>query len=114
MHKLCIAFLCLKTLLQYIYTMPLQITSLNSGSNGNCYYIGNDQEAVLVDAGISCRETERRMRRLNLSMDKLKAIFISHEHIDHIRGMQVLQSKHKLPVYITAATLQNSRMQLDA
>lgn len=49
--------------------MSLQITSLNSGSNGNCYYIGNATEAVLIDAGISCRETERRMKRLGLKMD---------------------------------------------
>ena len=44
--------------------MSLNITSLNSGSNGNCYYIGNDKEAILIDAGLSCRETEKRMRRL--------------------------------------------------
>ena len=48
--------------------MSLFITSLNSGSNGNCYYIGNEHEAVLIDAGISCRETERRMKRLGLSI----------------------------------------------
>ena len=62
--------------------MSLFITSLNSGSNGNCYYIGNSTEAVLIDAGISCRETEIRMKRLGLSMSTLKAIFISHEHTD--------------------------------
>ncbi len=85
--------------------MSLFIASLNSGSNGNCYYIGNEQEAVLIDAGISCRETETRMRRLQLSMQKVKAIFISHEHSDHIQGLAVLAKKHKLPVYITDATL---------
>ncbi len=84
--------------------MSLFIASLNSGSNGNCYYVGNDNEAVLVDAGISCRETETRMRRLQLSMQKVKAIFISHEHTDHIQGLTVLAKKHKLPVYITEAT----------
>ena len=51
--------------------MSLFITSLNSGSNGNCYYIGNHNEAILVDAGISCRETEKRMKRLGLSMPGL-------------------------------------------
>ena len=40
--------------------MSLQIASLNSGSNGNCYYVGNEQDAVLVDVGLSCKETERR------------------------------------------------------
>lgn len=86
--------------------MSLYITSLNSGSNGNCYYIGNDQEAVLVDAGISCRETEKRMLRLGLSMKKVKAIFISHEHGDHIKGVPGLTSKWGVPVYLTQATYQ--------
>lgn len=92
--------------------MSLFITSLNSGSNGNCYYIGNEEEAVLVDAGISCRETERRMHRLGLTMQKVKAIFVSHEHIDHIRGIPVLSRKYRLPVYITDGTLNYSGMQL--
>ncbi|SFH14082.1 MBL fold metallo-hydrolase [Pontibacter chinhatensis] len=90
--------------------MQLQITSLNSGSNGNCYYIGNDREAVLVDAGISCRETERRMKRLGLHMSKVKAIFVSHEHSDHIKGIPVLARKYGLPVYITPGTLYNCRL----
>lgn len=84
--------------------MSLYITSLNSGSNGNCYYIGNDDEAVLVDAGISCRETERRMASRDLSMKKVKAIFISHEHIDHVRGLAGLASKYSLSVYVTDNT----------
>ncbi len=51
--------------------------------------MGNGREAILVDAGISCRETEKRMQRLGLSMNKIKAIFISHEHSDHIRGVSL-------------------------
>jgi phosphoribosyl 1,2-cyclic phosphodiesterase len=93
---------------------PLFITSLNSGSNGNCYYIGNEKEAVLVDAGISCRETEKRMARLGLSMGKIKAIFISHEHGDHIRGLTVMAKKYRIPVYITPATINNSRLDIPA
>ena len=81
------------------------IASLNSGSNGNCYYVGNEREAILVDAGISCRETEKRMTRLGLSMQRVKAIFISHEHSDHIRGLAVLAKKYSLPVYITDGTV---------
>lgn len=90
----------------------LHIASLNSGSNGNCYYVGNSTEAVLIDAGISCRETEKRMLRLGLSMRKVKALFISHEHSDHIKGVCVLAKKYQLPVYITAGTLRNCRFDL--
>ncbi|RYZ49269.1 MAG: MBL fold metallo-hydrolase [Sphingobacteriales bacterium] len=93
--------------------MSLQITSLNSGSNGNCYYVGNDQEAVLVDAGLSCRETERRMNRVGLSMARVKAIFISHEHGDHIKGLDVISRKYRLPVYITWQTMKSGRLNLD-
>ncbi len=93
--------------------MSLYVASLNSGSNGNCYYIGNGREAVLVDAGLSCRETERRMARLNLSLKTVKAIFISHEHGDHIKGVNVLSKKYSLPVYFTEGTFRFSRLSLD-
>ncbi len=93
--------------------MSLYITSLNSGSNGNCYYVGNSNEAVLVDVGISCKEVEKRMARLQLSLDKVKAIFISHEHSDHIKGLEVFSKKYSLPVYITSSTLNNSRLNLN-
>lgn len=92
--------------------MSLFITSLNSGSNGNCYYIGNNKEAVLIDAGISCKETEKRMKRLGLNIENVKAIFISHEHSDHIKGVEVLSRKFKLPVYITNGTLNNSNLNI--
>jgi phosphoribosyl 1,2-cyclic phosphodiesterase len=88
--------------------MSVYICSLNSGSNGNCYYVGNQHEAVLVDAGLSCRETEKRMLRAGLSMSKVKAIFVSHEHSDHIRGIPVIAKKYDLPVYITPGTFRNS------
>ena len=84
--------------------MSLFISSLNSGSNGNCYYVGNSEEAVLIDVGISCRETEKRMKQLGLQMEKVKAIFVSHEHGDHIKGVSTLANKYKLPVYITTLT----------
>jgi len=93
--------------------MSIFISSLNSGSNANCYYIGNSNEAVLVDAGLSCRETEKRMRQLGLSMEKVKAIFVSHEHGDHISGVPGLSKKFRLPVYITSTTLANGNMPVD-
>jgi phosphoribosyl 1,2-cyclic phosphodiesterase len=93
--------------------MSLTVSSLNSGSNGNCYYIGNDREAVLVDAGLSCRETEQRMSSLGLQMQSVKAIIISHEHTDHIKGLELLSRRYALPVYISAGTLNRSGLRLD-
>ena len=93
--------------------MSLQIASLNSGSNANCYYIGNSNEAVLIDAGLSCRETERRMDRLGLDISSVKAIFITHEHADHIAGLRVLSKKYRLPVYITNNTLRNCGLEIE-
>ncbi|MDN3585371.1 MBL fold metallo-hydrolase [Pedobacter aquatilis] len=94
--------------------MALYFSSLNSGSNGNCYYIGNENEAVLIDVGISCKELEKRMYRCGLDIQKVKAIFISHEHSDHIKGLLVFSKKYNLPVYITRNTLINSRLALDS
>ncbi len=93
--------------------MSLFITSLNSGSNGNCYYVGNQTEAVLIDVGISCKETEKRMDRLGIPMNRIKALFITHEHTDHIKGVEVLSEKHQLPVYITDKTLQKCPIQIN-
>ncbi|HEX7848034.1 MAG TPA: MBL fold metallo-hydrolase, partial [Chitinophagaceae bacterium] len=90
--------------------MSLYITSLNSGSNANCYYIGNRHEAILIDAGLSCRETEKRMKGLGLSMERVRAIFVSHEHSDHITGVPGISKKYKLPVYITQPTFTNSHI----
>lgn len=93
--------------------MALYFTSINSGSNGNCYYVGNENEAILVDVGLTCKEMEKRMLRLGLVIEKVKAIFISHEHSDHIKGLSVFARKYKIPVYISVATLKNSKLTLD-
>jgi phosphoribosyl 1,2-cyclic phosphodiesterase len=88
--------------------MPLFIASLNSGSNANCYYAGNEKEAVLIDAGLSCRETEKRMKKLGLDISLIKAIFITHEHSDHVTGLSGLIKKYQWQLYITAGTLQHT------
>jgi len=93
--------------------MSLYLCSLNSGSNGNCYYIGNEQEAVFIDAGINCRETERRMQRAGLSLETVKGIFISHEHSDHTRGVEVLSRKHGIPVFLSSSTMLKSMLWIE-
>ena len=90
--------------------MPLFISSIASGSNGNCYYIGNGQEAILVDAGISCRQIEKRMARQGLSLHHVKAIFVSHEHTDHVKGLSVVANKYQLPVFLTNGTRRGCKL----
>lgn len=92
--------------------MALFLASIASGSNGNCYYIGTATDAVLVDVGISCREVEKRMAQLGLSMQAVRAIFVTHEHSDHIRGINVLAKKWGLTVYGSRGTLRNTYLQL--
>jgi phosphoribosyl 1,2-cyclic phosphodiesterase len=82
----------------------LNIASIASGSNGNCYYLGNDDDAILVDAGISARQIVERMTRLGLSLSRLRGVFISHEHADHVRGIDVFCRKYSVPVFMTEKT----------
>jgi phosphoribosyl 1,2-cyclic phosphodiesterase len=82
----------------------IEICAIASGSNGNCYYIGNEKEAVLIDAGISCKQILLRLKERNLDPLRIKGIFISHEHSDHVRGARVLAKKLYCPVYLTAKT----------
>jgi phosphoribosyl 1,2-cyclic phosphodiesterase len=82
----------------------LEICAIASGSNGNCYYIGNKRDAVLIDAGISCKQILFRLRQKGLHPGKIRAAFISHEHSDHIRGARVLAKRLNIPVWLTAKT----------
>lgn len=82
----------------------IEICAIASGSNGNCYYVGNQSGAILVDAGISYKQIVQRMHERNLNPEKVKALFITHEHSDHISGARVLGKRLRIPVYLTAKT----------
>ena len=79
----------------------IEICALASGSNGNCYYIGNEEEAVLVDAGLSFKQILKRLESKALDPKKIKAVFITHEHGDHSRGVRVLSKKLDIPAFMT-------------
>ncbi len=87
----------------------IQVCAIASGSNGNCYYIGNSSEAVLVDAGISRRQILKRMKLMKLDIRKVKAVFITHEHSDHMRGVRVLSDLQSIPAYFTKLTYKKAR-----
>jgi len=86
----------------------LDICAIASGSNGNCYYIGNSEAAILIDAGITRKQALLRMEQKNINPEKIKAIFVSHEHFDHACGVRGLSKKVGADVYVTAETHKNS------
>lgn len=73
--------------------------SLASGSSGNCYYVGKHDEGILVDAGISASIIESRLKKIDIPISKIKAIFVTHDHIDHIKGLEHLANHNRIPVY---------------
>jgi phosphoribosyl 1,2-cyclic phosphodiesterase len=79
---------------------------LASGSRGNCAIVSSSRTKILVDAGISCRETFKRMKAQGDDPHSLAAILITHEHCDHIYGLATLGKKLRIPVFMTGATHQ--------
>lgn len=75
--------------------------SLSSGSNGNCYYIGNEETGLLIDAGIGPRTIKKRLLEHGISMDSVEFILVTHDHIDHIKGLGMVAQKCSKPVYAT-------------
>ncbi|MCI0348414.1 MAG: MBL fold metallo-hydrolase [Acidobacteriales bacterium] len=82
----------------------VRVTVLASGSRGNCTLVSSSRTCLLVDAGLSCRETLKRLRQAGEDPGTITAILISHEHNDHIDGLKVLARKLRVPVYITQPT----------
>jgi len=81
--------------------MALNFCSLSSGSSGNCYYLGNEFHGILIDAGISARSIRKFLENNGISMQTIMGVLITHNHIDHIRGVEGLAKKFSLPVFTT-------------
>ena len=77
----------------------MRTINLASGSDGNITYIESAGKKILLDNGLSCSETVKRLSLIGISPDEIDAIIISHEHSDHIKGVDVFSSKFNTPVY---------------
>ena len=86
--------------------MGVSVSTLASGSRGNCAMVATARTRILVDAGISCRETFKRMKALGEDPHSLSAILITHEHSDHVYGLATLAKKLRIPIFMTGATHQ--------
>ncbi len=86
----------------------LSVCMLASGSRGNAIYVSDNLTSILIDAGLSGVEIERRMASRGFSPEGLSAILVTHEHSDHIQGVGVLSRRYNLPVYISKRTKQSA------
>ena len=83
----------------------MRLLSIASGSSGNCIYVGDDTTHILIDAGISGKRIEAGLNSIGVSGKDLDAVFVTHEHIDHISGIGVLSRKYDVPIYATSGTI---------
>lgn len=86
------------------------VAPLSSGSAGNAYYFESDGTSILVDAGLGTRETRKRLEQVGRDIEKLRAIVVTHEHYDHIRGAERIARKYGIPIYLTQGTLDASEI----
>jgi phosphoribosyl 1,2-cyclic phosphodiesterase len=71
---------------------------LSSGSKQNCFYLETAQTAILIDIGLSFRALRTMLAQLHRSIDAIRAVFITHEHSDHIRGLATFANKTRIPI----------------
>lgn len=81
-----------------------RILTLASGSSGNCTYIGHKKNGILIDAGISCKAITDGLSAVAATPENISAIFITHEHIDHVNGLKVFSKKFSIPIYASPKT----------
>lgn len=90
----------------------MEISVIASGSNGNCCLVEEKDASVLIDAGKSCKEIERRMNALGKSLENVDAMIITHSHHDHLSGAGIISRKYDLPIYLTKKACSESQHKL--
>ena len=82
-----------------------RLCTLFSGSSGNSYYIGGQDAGILVDAGRSAKQITLMLEQCGIPLSAVKAVFVTHEHTDHVQGLRVFASRNHIKVYASAGTL---------
>ncbi|MBQ3489519.1 MAG: MBL fold metallo-hydrolase [Clostridia bacterium] len=75
--------------------------TLYSGSSGNCIYVKTEDAEILFDAGVSARAVEKGLNAIGSSLSNIHAIFVTHEHSDHVKGLEVISKKYHIPTHMT-------------
>jgi phosphoribosyl 1,2-cyclic phosphodiesterase len=77
---------------------------LASGSSGNCLFFQSEKSKILIDAGINFRELEKRLKEINIGIDEIDAILVTHEHRDHVEGIKTIFKVKKIPIFSNSET----------
>lgn len=85
----------------------IRFLSLSSGSNGNCYYIGNDRCGILIDVGIGSRTIKKRLSQVGIDMSSIDLVLVSHDHFDHIKSLGTFTERYKIPVFTTREIIES-------
>ena len=83
--------------------MALQFLSIGSGSSGNCYYLGTEKYGILLDAGLPLRKIKKVLKEHHIGLEQILAVFITHDHFDHIKSVGGLGEKCGIPIYATSS-----------
>jgi phosphoribosyl 1,2-cyclic phosphodiesterase len=92
----------------------MRLKILGSGSSGNSLYVESGETSVLVDVGLSAKETAKRLTEAGVDPAKLDAIVVTHEHSDHMKGVEVFSKTTQVPVFMSEATRAECRFSGDA
>ncbi len=80
--------------------MDIRIATLFSGSSGNSVLVGADGDYVLIDGGKSCRAISNSLSELGIGLDRISAVLVTHEHVDHISALEVVTKRYHIPVHM--------------
>ena len=95
-----------------VFISKLNICVLASGSSGNAIYVATEKKKLLIDAGLSGKEVNKRLNQVNVEVDEIDAIFLTHEHSDHIQGAGVISRRCDVPIYASQGTWQGANDKL--
>ena len=82
----------------------INFCNLYSGSSGNSTYVATENTKILVDAGVSCNKIVKALEEINVELDDIDAIIITHEHSDHTGGLKIISKKYHIPIFANAKT----------
>lgn len=82
----------------------IKFCNLFSGSSGNCTFVSSKSTKLLVDAGVSCAKISKALDELDVSLDEIDGILVTHEHVDHIKGLTTISKKYHIPIYASEKT----------